>query len=845
MPLTQHKDISLVDHSEQIYLEIATEIQLMRILVIDDDAMTRLLIQETLAPHGYEVIEADNGVAGIALALEHTPDLVLLDVVMPGMDGFTCLEILRENMLHSCKSVPIVMLTGVEDSDSIERVFAMGASDFIHKPIIWPLLVHRLRFVINSHLQNSQLRISEERLRLSMRGARQGFYDIDVPTGRTVINDEYATMLGYDPRTFEETNAAWLERLHPDDRQTMEKTYLSYIAGEQLEYRGEFRIACADGAWKWILSIGSIVERDSAGKPLRMLGTHTDIDHLKQNEERLRLLANVFENSGEGILVCSASNKIIEVNQSFTHITGYDANEVIGKDPQFLIPDLHSTIFYESMRQSLNETGYWQGDVWSQRKDGESFPTWLSISTVLDGRDKLTHYIMIFSDITERKAAVAQIEYLAHHDALTHLPNRTLLRDRFEQAVAHSIRNNSLVATLFLDLDRFKQINDTLGHDVGDRLLQGISTSLVKCLREVDSICRQGGDEFIIVLTDLRDTDAVVQIVQKILHQLNEPFDIDGIQITTSFSIGISIYPVDGVNFDGLLNKADTAMYTAKKQGRNTFRFFSSDMNIASMERMIMENDLRYAFENGELSLHYQPQYSTKGRQLKGAEALLRWTKATGERVPPAKFIPVAEDIGLIVPIGEWVLHEACRQNRLWHDTGLTLTINVNVSAVQFKQGNLVESVRSALASSGLDPRYLELEFTESTLMVDVELVGKVMLELRELGVTFAIDDFGSGYSSLNRIKRFAVDKLKIAPSFVSDLSHGRQEDKMMIQAIVQLGQTLGIKVLAEGVETQDQFDQLVQLGCENVQGFFLSHPLSVVDFERVVLATLGVQNSK
>jgi diguanylate cyclase (GGDEF)-like protein len=497
------------------------------------------------------------------------------------------------------------------------------------------------------------------------------------------------------------------------------------------------------------------------------------------------------------------------------------------------------------MRRTLNEKGYWQGEVWNRRKNGELFPELLGISTVCDAQGKLTHYIAVFSDITERKATEARIEYLAHHDALTNLPNRTLLRDRFEQAVAHAARNNSLVALLFLDLDHFKQINDTLGHDTGDHLLQGISARLEKCLREVDSICRQGGDEFIIVLTDLKDNDAAIQITQKILQQLNEPFAIDGIQITTSFSIGISIYPVDSMSFEGLLNKADTAMYTAKKQGRNTFRFFSSDMNIASIERMNIETGLRQALKMGELSLYYQPQYSIKNRQLVGAEALLRWTNSTGELVLPAEFISVAEDSGMIVPIGNWVLHEACRQNRIWHDAGLKLTINVNVSAVQFKQGDIVDSVRSALVSSGLKPRYLELEFSETTLVADIAAVAKVMVELKKLGVTLAIDDFGSGYSSLSYIKRFTIDKLKIDKSFISDLSQGRQEDKAVIEAIIQMGRTLGIQVLAEGVETKDQLDQLQQLGCKIVQGYYLNHPLSIEDFDREVLSVVKNRNQQ
>jgi diguanylate cyclase (GGDEF)-like protein/PAS domain S-box-containing protein len=817
----------------------------MKILVIDDDTITQLLIQEALSPHGFEVIEAKNGIEGVTLAAEHAPDLVLLDIVMPGIDGFACLEALCEHLPGCCTTMPVIMLTSMEDCESIERAFAMGASDFIHKPIIWPMLAHRLRFVMRSHMLTQELRIREERQRLSMLATHQGFYDHDIRTGLTTVNDEYANMLGYDSETFGKTNADWLERLHPDDRETVEKTYLSYMAGELPEFRGEFRQACADGSWKWIMSIGNIVERDSSGAPLRMLGMHMDIDYLKQTEEYLRLLAKVFESSGESIMLCDDANKIVSVNRSFTRTTGYLPEEVIGKNPKLLASGRHDAAFYKHMRRTLNEKGYWQGEVWNRRKNGELFPELLGISTVCDAQGKLTHYIAVFSDITERKATEARIEYLAHHDALTNLPNRTLLRDRFEQAVAHAARNNSLVALLFLDLDHFKQINDTLGHDTGDHLLQGISARLEKCLREVDSICRQGGDEFIIVLTDLKDNDAAIQITQKILQQLNEPFAIDGIQITTSFSIGISIYPVDSMSFEGLLNKADTAMYTAKKQGRNTFRFFSSDMNIASIERMNIETGLRQALKMGELSLYYQPQYSIKNRQLVGAEALLRWTNSTGELVLPAEFISVAEDSGMIVPIGNWVLHEACRQNRIWHDAGLKLTINVNVSAVQFKQGDIVDSVRSALVSSGLKPRYLELEFSETTLVADIAAVAKVMVELKKLGVTLAIDDFGSGYSSLSYIKRFTIDKLKIDKSFISDLSQGRQEDKAVIEAIIQMGRTLGIQVLAEGVETKDQLDQLQQLGCKIVQGYYLNHPLSIEDFDREVLSVVKNRNQQ
>lgn len=804
----------------------------MKVLVIDDDAMTQLLIKETLSAQGFDVIEATSGATGIVLALEHSPDLVLLDILMPGMDGFACLEALREQLPGCGSTIPVVMLTGVEDIDSIERVFAMGASDFIHKPIVWPLLAHRLRFVMRSHKLTHELLIREERQRLSMLAAHQGFFDLDIKSGRTIVNDEYANMLGYDPATFKETNNTWLERLHPDDREATEKIFRAYIAGESSEYRGEYRQACADGSWKWILSVGNIVERDARGMPVRMLGMHTDIDYLKQTEECLRLLATVFESSGESIMVCDVSGNIVDVNRSFTKVTGYSAEEVIGKNPRLLSSGRHDDAFYRQMRQTLNEKGYWQGEIWNRRKNGELFPELLGISTACDAQGRLTHYIGVFSDISERKATEAKIEYLAHHDPLTHLPNRVLLRDRFEQAVAYAARNNSMLALLFLDLDHFKQINDTMGHDMGDRLLQGIADRLLKCLREVDIICRQGGDEFIIVLTDLKDSDTVEQTTQKILLQLNEPFDIGGVQMTTSFSIGISLYPNDSANFDGLFNKADTAMYAAKKHGRNTFHFFSNSMGTVSTERMDIEKGLPHALEKGELSLHYQPQYCIENRKLVGAEALLRWTGSTGKSMLPSEFIPVAEEIGLIVPIGDWVLLEACRQNRKWHDAGLTLTVNVNVSPVQFIQGNVVESVRAALSSSGLDPHYLELELTETALAMDIETVTAVMAKLGKLGVRLAVKDVGNGYSLLSYIKRCAVDKVKIDPSFVNALSQGGPEDKAIVQAIILMGRTLNVQVLAEGVETADQLDQLMQFGCQNAQGYYLGGPLPGTEFE-------------
>ncbi|OAI24296.1 EAL domain-containing protein [Methylomonas koyamae] len=933
-----------------------------KILIVDDDTMVRMLVGQVLRAHQYRTLEAENGREGLRLFCQEQPDLVLLDVIMPELDGFACLQQIRALP----EATPIVMMTAIEDTGAVEQAFRLGATDFIGKPVQWPLLPHRIEYVLRAHrttqnlieqqnlLQRSEQRYrelveslssdyflfsldrqggfsylgpsveqilgypaeqllgdcfalatdnpinrtarshtqasltgskppnyemelrcrdggnrllslnatpifdergqviavnglahdisevrrtqqalsdSEERLRLSMQAAKLGFFDIDPQTGKTIVNREYSAMLGYDAAEFSADIDAWAERLHPDDRQAALERYRAYIAGEIGEYRLEYRLRCADGGWKWILSIGSIVERDADGRPLRMLGTHTDITDSKIAAERLKLLAKVFENSGEAIFLCAPDLSIVSSNQAYTNITGFRAEEVLGKKPAMLDSAHNDSGHFQRIRQALKENGYWQGEIWDTRKNGELYPAWLGISTIGDPHGAVSHYIGIFSDITERKAAEAQIEYLARHDPLTNLPNRTLLRDRFDQAMAHALRNNSLVGLLFLDLDHFKNINDTMGHDVGDRLLQGIAERLCQCVREVDTVCRQGGDEFIIILTDIPDIDTIAQIALKILDQLNQPFQIEGVTVCTSFSIGISLYPNDGLNFHGLLNKADTAMYAAKNEGRNTFRFFSHDMNLASIERMNIENGLRAALKQNEFRLHYQPQYSIRDNRIIGAEALLRWQPKNGAMIPPAKFIPIAEDNGLIVPIGDWVLREACRQNRVWHDAGYKLLVTVNISALQFKRGNLLESVKSALSESGLAAEYLELELTESVLMFDTATVIQQIAALKALGVSFAIDDFGTGYSSLSYLKRFAVNKLKIDQSFIQDLSSGKAEDAAIVQAIVQLGDTLGLLTLAEGVETQEQAERLHQLGCHKAQGFYWNQPLPPDEF--------------
>jgi len=461
-------------------------------------------------------------------------------------------------------------------------------------------------------------------------------------------------------------------------------------------------------------------------------------------------------------------------------------------------------------------------------------PRWFSISgKPVFENGEFCGYRGIGTDITERKLSEQQIEFLAYHDPLTGLPNRLLLEDRLQQAMAHADRSQTRLALLFMDLDNFKQINDSLGHATGDTLLKEVAVRLGACVRETDTISRLGGDEFILLLSDLTDTDDALPVLGKIMNQLQDPFPVDNNELSTSASIGIAVYPADGRDFDTLRKKADMAMYRAKEAGRNTYRFFDEAMNSEAMEHLVMRNGLRRALERDELVLHYQPQIDLTTGQVVGAEALLRWQHPELGLVSPARFIHVAEESGMIVPIGEWVLHTACRQAVAWQRAGLPpLVMAVNLSAVQFQRGNVEQYVSHALAHSGLPAALLELELTESTLIQNVEQVLATVKALKRLGIKLSIDDFGTGYSSLSYLKRFDIDKLKIDQSFIRDLATD-PDDAAIVHAIVQMAHSLNLRAIAEGVEHAAMLQQLRDFGCDEAQGYYFARPMPADEFER------------
>ncbi|MES9928691.1 MAG: EAL domain-containing protein, partial [Candidatus Thiodiazotropha sp. 6PDIVS] len=620
------------------------------------------------------------------------------------------------------------------------------------------------------------------------------------------------------------------------DHEAVAKTYSDYIGGRKDEYRVEFRLRTASGKWVWILSIGRLVEWDSDGKPLRMLGTHTDITALKQAQERVRQAAQVFSSTIEGVTITDLNGTILDVNKAFSDITGYSREEAIGHNPSILKSGRHDANFYASMWKSLLEDGSWRGEIWNRNKQGVVYPEILTISQVFDDDQNPTGYVAVFSDITTSKQTEERMDFMAHHDPLTQLPNRLLFNARLEQAIQRSTRENQALAVMFIDLDRFKQINDSFGHSVGDELLLQCAVRLQTAVRGNDTVGRISGDEFVILLENIKSSENVSIHVRKVIQLFNEPFLLADHEITVTCSIGISLFPDDCKEPSCLLRNADTAMYLAKEEGRNGYQFYTHEMTTAAAEYLFMENALHQALRENQFYLVYQPQIELSNGDYIGVEALIRWQHPEQGVIPPSHFIPVTEKTGLIQEIGEWVLKEACRQASEWKKRGLDFRrIAVNISGRQVQNPDFSNFVISTLEEYNLSADCLELEVTESFLMEHEDEGIRQLRVLQEAGITIAIDDFGTGYSSLSYLKYLPVNKLKIDRSFVRDIPDD-SNDMAISEAVIALGGALGLDVIGEGIETEEQVAFLKAKGCALGQGFYYYKPLSVEDIESLCL---------
>lgn len=664
-----------------------------------------------------------------------------------------------------------------------------------------------------------------------------GSWELDLVKGALYWSAEIYRIFELDPADFQPSYENFLKAIHPEDRDKVNQAYSQSLIDKQ-SYDVEHRLLMPDGRIKWVHE-HCTSDFDEAGKPLRSVGAVQDVTEHKRAEDQLRIAAATFE-THEAIMITDADANILRVNQAFEATTGYSVEDVLGKNPRILNSGHQDKAFYAVMWQQLNTAGTWSGEMWDRRKDGQIYPKWLTITAVKNGQGTITEYVAIFSDITERKEAEQEIRNLAFYDALTKLPNRRLLMDRCHQALAASVRSQTFGALLFLDMDRFKVLNDTLGHDYGDLMLIEVADRITGCVRDVDTVARLGGDEFVVLLEEaghsLDDASRRTAVVaEKIRASLALPYQLKDSVHHSSPSIGVSLYHGEDESVDTLLKQADMAMYQAKDSGRNAVRFFDPNMQLAVETRASLETDLRHAIANQELHLYYQIQVDREFRPL-GVEALVRWKHPARGMVSPGQFIPIAEESSLILDIGHWVLDTACRQLASWGNYRITreLTVAVNVSAAQFRQPDFVDQIATLLRDHQVDASRLKLELTESVVMADVADVVAKMQALKTLGVKLSMDDFGTGYSSLSYLKRLPLDQVKIDQSFVRDIATD-SNDAMMVRTIIDLAQNFGLDVVAEGVETEEQRLFLKQHGCPGYQGYLFSKPVPVAEFEKLL----------
>ena len=672
----------------------------------------------------------------------------------------------------------------------------------------------------------AQIREREERLKLALWASGEQFWDYhldDHSLHRMQVDDSS----GQTPEIGIHTKADASHQIHADDLAQVQAILRQHLRGETALFLSEHRIRDAGSQWRWMRARGRVVERDATGRALRVSGTARDITASRNAERERRVSSEVLRSMTEAVVVFDRDFVFVSINPAFARMTGYGDAEVIGRSTSVLDSQQHDPEFYRCMRGELERHGAWAGEIWQQRKDGSEFLCWLKASSVQDDSADRGHYVAVLADITDQKRAEQELRYLANYDTLTSLPNRTLLSERLSRAIVRARRNGSRIAVLFLDLDRFKDINDSLGHAAGDRILRAAAARLQLVVGDENTVARLGGDEFTIVLENLDRAEQAEQVARELIAAFEQPLDFDERhEVTISPSIGISLYPDHAHVPTDLLKHADTAMYQAKAAGRRTFMRYTDAMDVEIRSRASIAAALRKVLDRNELTLAFQPRLSLPEQRITGVEALLRWNSIEHGDIPPSQFIALAEESGLILEIGEWALREACAVLCEWRKLGvLDLTMAVNVSALQLLRGNLPDVVARVLEETGIPPGCLELELTETVIMANAEQTSSTLQAFRKLGVGLAIDDFGTGYSSLAYLKRLPITTLKIDKEFIGDLTHD-PDDEAITSTIIAMAHSLGLTVVAEGVETTAQMQFLHHHGCDEIQGYLLARPM-------------------
>ena len=816
-----------------------------RILIVEDDPVQKVAVARQLQSIGYVaagVVESGSG--AIELARNLQPDLILMDINLDGpVDGIEAAGEIRRQF-----QIPIVFVTTHTDRETFLRAKQTQPFGYLLKPFSREELQIAIEMALLDHNVEQHLNETMAELNIILE---------NVPAGVVLLKRNRFFRLN---RAFEESFDLPRKQAIGRPVSVLFKNIPQYrkfarSSRHDLQATGvfhqELELQSGTGTPRWCRVTGRAINpRDPRSPSVWILH---DMTENRRAEEHLKLSAQVFENTLEGVWISDSRQNIITVNRAFSEITGYSEVEALGQNPGFLNSGKHDPGFYFDIWAELNENGRWEGEIWNRRQNGEVYPEWLSISTVRSDVGHITNYVGVFSDISKRKEFEERLSYMATHDTLTDLPNRFLFRETLQHSLKKARRENAIIGVCFINLNRFKAVNEALGHVTGDEVLRQVGRRLRDIVRNEDMVARSGSDEFILILEDLSHSERAVVAIQRVLEVLQEPIRVERLEVHVGASIGVSVYPHDSDDWQSLIRFAEAAMQQARGSGRNNYQFFTPEINRRAVERIALENNLRRAVERSELTVQYQPIIDAGPGRVAGFEALVRWEHPERGAISPAVFIPLAEEMGLIIPIGQFVLRTACFQlgelraamsaSEIENKNGngdshgeADLFISVNLSAHQLHDPELVPAVRQAIADSGIPPGSLHLEITETAAMKTTDTAIRLLRELSDLGIPISLDDFGTGYSSLGHLKRLPIDCIKIDRSFVLELP-GSNESKAIVEAIDALARALKLKTIVEGVENREQLQYLRGLGLERIQGFYFSRPLPATELRAFLSA--------
>ena len=800
-----------------------------RVLIVEDENIVALDLCRRLAHLGYEIVgTAASADSALKLVERKYPDIILMDIRIKGnVDGIQ----LSENV-HRDFNIPVIFLTAYAEEATLVRARATRPYGYLLKPFSERELHVAIQIALERHCAERQLQRSETHLKLALNAANLGTWEMQ--------NRDDPITIGYMPPTPTSTNTDWnvisqaittcqdqVVNLHIDKlrRHNGAEISIEFAVGEQPEEQ------------QWLTLYG----KSFAGGEThpRAIGIIQDITERHRTEEKLKQAAMVFRCSGDGIVILDGNRCVTDFNHAFTRITGYPLDELKGQELPLLSTEVLGEVRYHELWQRLAETGAWQGEAGGRDRDDNAMDAWVTIGSVPDYTGATSQYVVVISDISAIHSIQEELSRIAYYDSLTKLPNRNLFMDRLTQALAKAGRDKQRLGILYIDLDHFKRINDTLGHQVGDSMLRAVAQRLRGDLRATDTLCRIGGDEFIVIMESISSLQDLETLARKLLNTLNKPMMLGKTEIVPGGSIGISLYPDDAGEMDDLIKMADTAMYSAKNNGRNRFAFYRPEMTATAMHYLTRENEIRLAIKEGQLRLYFQPQFEASDNTLVGIEALLRWQHPLQGLLSAGEVIPIAEGSSLIIDIGHWVIEECCRQVRDWLDQGLDPPrVAFNLSVRQLQDTNIIQAINTSLTNHHLPTDYLEVEVTESCLQ-DNESCLLCLRELERMGLSISIDDFGTGYSCMSSLKILPIHRLKIDQAFVRDIPHN-ESDTAIARAIIALGQQMNMKVIAEGIETEEQANFMRLSGCHELQGFLLGRPMPADKLAKILPLRTG-----